>query len=70
MTIDLNGTYKDLKICMRNVDSVENVKGASWRRSEAGAVLDAENGRVTFRCGDTTKKSSKTAGEWIIYKCR
>lgn len=48
ITVTLDGNYKNLKICMRNVKHVENVCGAVCESSDNGAVLKVENSMVSF----------------------
>ncbi|MBR3999701.1 MAG: alpha-xylosidase, partial [Clostridia bacterium] len=48
ITVTLDGKYKDLKICMRNIRKAENVCGAVCEASENGVILHVQSGTVIF----------------------
>ena len=48
ITVTLDGRYRDLRICMRNVDSVGQVCGAICESSDDGVILHAESSVVSF----------------------
>lgn len=48
ITVTLEGKYNDLKICMRNVDSVKDISGATCENSENGVILTDSGDTVTF----------------------
>ena len=48
VTITVEGTYKNLKVCMRNVCEVKNLTGAVAECGDKGVILKVTDGTVTF----------------------
>ena len=48
VTVTLDGRYNDLSICLRNVNAVQNLCGATAESGEQGVVLHVEGDTVTF----------------------
>ena len=48
VTVTLDGIYRDLRICMRNVDSVYDVCGAVCENGEQGVMLKVTDHNVRF----------------------
>ena len=48
VTITVEGTYKNLKVCMRNICEVKNLTGAVAECGDKGVILKVTDGTVTF----------------------
>ena len=48
VSIQLTGTYENLKICMRNVTQINNISGGTLEESNFGTVIHVENDIITF----------------------
>jgi alpha-D-xyloside xylohydrolase len=51
ITVTLDGKYNDLKICMRNVDTISNINGADCEKGKNGAILNVKQSTVSFTIG-------------------
>lgn len=49
VTVRLDGKYKDLRICMRNIPEATELQGASAEASDMGVILRVTDDVVTFR---------------------
>jgi len=49
VTFTLDGAFRDLKICLRNVKAVESLTGATADSSDLGLVLHVQDNTVTFK---------------------
>jgi alpha-D-xyloside xylohydrolase len=49
ITVTIDGSYKNLRLCLRNVLAVEDLHGATAAAGDQGLILSVESNTVTFR---------------------